>query len=374
MSELSPERIYKILVISAYRTIVHTRAEAELFIRLAAEGHLVHVITVPNAEYKARMESFGITVFEDHPTKKISFEFIRHLRHRIKQYGYDFVHVFNSKGLTNAVWALIGCPSKLIAYRGYAGQTHWYDPMMYLKYFHPRVDQIMCVSKDIEDILARHMIRGRRKLTTIRKGHDPAWYRDIVPIERSRFNIPENAILVCFLANNRPFKGLRYLIEASYLLSPDLPLAFMFIGEGYDDPDTKEAMESSPFSKSFHKLGFQENPLPFLAASDCLISASTHGEGLSKSIVEAMSLGVAPIITKIGGNDGLVEDGISGWVIPPKNSDAIASALTDMATHEEERKRRGEAARLHIEKHFHIEKSVEALKTLYQKLLGTNPN
>lgn len=331
---------------------------------------MVDVITVQNAEYKEQMEALGMRVFEDHPTKKISFEFIQHLRDRIRKFDYDFVHVFNSKGLTNAVWALRGFRSKLIAYRGFAGQTPWYDPMMYLKYFHPRVDHIMCVSKDIEDILSRQMMSGRRKLTTIRKGHDPAWYRDIVPIERSQFNIPQEAVLVCFLANNRPFKGLRYLLEATHLLSPDLPFAFMFIGQGYDDPDTKRAMDASPYANRFFTLGFQENPLPFLAASDCLVSASTHGEGLSKSIVEAMSLGIAPIITKIGGNEGLIEEGVSGWVIPPKDSNALAAALSEMASDENERKRRGEAARQHIHNHFHIEQSVEDLKALYQKLLG----
>ena len=120
---------------------------------------------------------------------------------------FDFVHAFNSKGLTNAVWALSGIQAKLIAYRGYAGQTHWYDPMMYLKYFHPRVDHIICVSKDIEHILSKH---GRRqtKLTTIPKGHDPAWYKDIVPADRTSLGCSDDDILVCFLANVRPFKGL----------------------------------------------------------------------------------------------------------------------------------------------------------------------
>jgi hypothetical protein len=46
---------------------------------------------------------------------------------------------------------------------GYAGQTHWYDPMMYLKYFHPRVDAIIALSDVIKKVLTQNMIGGKTK-------------------------------------------------------------------------------------------------------------------------------------------------------------------------------------------------------------------
>ncbi len=361
--------LYKILIISDYRNISHTRAEAEVFVRLAQKGHTVHVLTYKDADYIERFRSAGIEVIEGHPNKKISFSFIRLLRKLVKENQYDFVHTFNSKGLTNAIWALIGIKTKLITYRGYAGQTHWYDPVMYTKYFHPRVDNIICVSKNIEDILAQNMIGGRRKLTTISKGHDPQWYENIIPIERATLHVPDDAILVCFLANNRPFKGLKYLIEATHFLSKELPIHFLFVGSGYDSPEIVRSMEASPFHDRFHKAGYQKNSLPFLAACDGLISASTHGEGLSKSNVEAMSLGIAPIITDIGGNEGLLTNGESGWIIPIKDPHAIASALTEMATDKTERERRGRNAKEHIRTHFNIDQSVALFLEMYGNLL-----
>ncbi len=363
------KKIYKILVISDYRSVGSSRPEAEIFIRLAGLGHEVHIISHPEATYyNERFRDAGIVVLENPPSRKISGSYIQYLRALALEHKYDFVHAFNSKGLTNANWALRGIATKLIAYRGFAGQTHWYDPMMYLKYFHPRVDHIICVSKDIEEILACNIPGGRKKLTTIPKGHDPAWYQGIVPVDRASLACTSDDILICFLANVRPFKGLTYLLQASHLLPGQLPLQFIFIGYGYDDPAIQKEMNESPLKDKIHLLGFRRDALQVLAACDCLVQVSTHGEGLSKSVVESMFLGIAPIITDIPGNEGLVENGKSGWIVPIKNPEAIAGAIKEMASDESERKRRGGNALKHMQQHFHIEKTVARFLSLYAKL------
>ena len=107
--------------------------------------------------------------------------------------------------------------------------------------------------------------------------------------------------------------------------------------------------------------------MPFLFASDCLISAYTPRKDHSKSIMQAISLSVAPVMTKIGDQDGLEENGISGWVIPSKIANAITSVIPDRAMHLEEQ--RGFTARLHIEEDSHIEKSMKELHALYTRLM-----
>ncbi len=361
---------YKILVISDYRSVGSSRPEAEIFIRLSQLGHEVHIISHTEATYyNQRFRSFGIKVMETPPTKKISLSYIRYLRKIITENQYHFVHAFNSKGLTNLVWAMGGIKSRLIAYRGYAGQTHWFDPMMYLKYFHPRVDHIICVSKDIEHILSKNITNAKKKLSTIPKGHDPLWYKDIIPAERSIIGFQPDDILICFLANVRPFKGLTYLLKATHLLPQDKHVHYLFIGHGYDDPMILKQIASSPLKEKIHLLGFRSDAREILASCDCLVQTSTHGEGLSKSVVESMFLGIAPVITNIPGNKGLVKDGISGWIIPPKDAEAIAKAIAVMASDKTERQRRGLNAKEYMQAHFHIDQTVEGFVKLYERLL-----
>ena len=364
-------KTFKILVISDYRDVNSSRPEAEIFVQLAQLGHTIHVITYPGAHYyNERFRSFGIEVFVNHPTYKAHLPYIRFLRQFIRQGKYDIVHAFNSYGLTNAIWAMVGLPAKLIAYRGYAGQTYWYDPMMYTKYFHPRVDHIICLSDDIRSILAKHMPWGKDKLTTIHKGHDPIWYQHIPRIDRSSLGFSNDDVLVVCVANVRPFKGIPHLIRATSFLDPSLPVHLILIGNGYDIGTVKALIDQSPNKDKIHCLGFRKDSLSIVAISDASVLASTHGEALTKSVIESMCLGIPPIITDIPGNHGLVIDGKSGWVVPPKDPEALAHAILLMASDKDERNRRGINATEHIRQHFHTSRTVTEFIRLYEKLLA----
>jgi len=339
---------------------------------MAKLGHDITILSFPDATYyNERFRASGIKVVEKHPTKKFSRSFISYLKKLVSENQYDIVHAFNSHGLVNATWALQGSPAKLIGYRGYAGQTHWYDPMMYLKYFHPRVDAIIALSDIIKKVLTHNMIIGKNKVTRIHKGHDPDWYKDVLPANRKDFGFTEKDILLCFLANVRPFKGLPYLLQATHEIPKDLPLHFLFIGNGYEEKSIQELIAQSPYQHQIHLLGYRKDSQNILAMSDGLVLSSTHGESLTKSVIEAMSLGIVPIITDIEGNRGVVIDGESGWIVPAKDPIALAKAITEFVNQPEERKRRGENARRHIAEHFHTAQTVEEILKLYEKLDST---
>jgi len=116
-------------------------------------------------------------------------------------------------------------------------------------------------------------------------------------------------------------------------------------------------------------MGFRSDAREVLAACDCLVQTSTHGEGLSKSVVESMFLGIAPIITDIPGNQGLLVHGESGWMVPVKDPQSIAAAIREMASDQQERERRGINAKEHMRLHFHIDQTVQSFVNLYQRLI-----
>ena len=360
---------YKILVISDYRDLNSSRPEAEIFVELANRGHKIHILSYPDAKYyNERFRANGIKVIENHPVKKASLSYIRYLRELVRGEQYDFVHAFNSYGLTNAVWALLGLKSKLIAYRGFAGQTYWHDPTMYAKYFHPRVDHIICLSEEIEQILSRNMPWAKNKLTTIHKGHNPVWYENVIPLERSALGFNQGDTLISCVANVRPFKGIPYLIESTYYLPHEPVIHFLLIGKGYDEEPLKSMIAKCPYSKNIHVMGFRNDSLSIVAACDALILTSTHGEALTKSVIEAMCLGIPPIVTDIPGNYGLVINGESGWVLPPADPLILSRAIMAMVRNRDETKRRGQNAKEQIRRHFHTENTVAEYLKLYARL------
>jgi glycosyltransferase involved in cell wall biosynthesis len=195
---------------------------------------------------------------------------------------------------------------------------------MYLKYFHPRVDRILCLTTEMQAIFHRQMPWAKEKAIVIPKGHDPAWYANVVASDRNELGFTPDDLLLCIVANLRPFKGIRYLLDAIGMLDPRMDCHFLMIGKGYDAPAVRQKIDSLVMKDRIHLLGHRDDALSVIAACDGLILPSTHGEGLNKSVLEAQCLRKPVIVTDIPGNNVIVRDGIGGWVVPPADATALA--------------------------------------------------
>lgn len=363
-------KTWKILVISDYRAVASSRPEAEIFIRLAERGHTVHVLSYPEATYyNTRFSECGIRVVSDHPRRKLTPAFIHLLRDLVQSEQYDIVHAFNSLGLTNAVWALQGLSARLIAYRGYIGNVHFYDPMMYLKYLHPRVDSIICLTEDIRAGFARNMPWAKHKAVVIPKGHDPAWYADVRPIDRATLPVPAKDLWVVMVANLRPFKGLDVLLEALRLLPAADGVQLLFIGSGFDEPSVEKKFRAHPWANRLHVLGYRKDAQAVVAACDLQVLPSTHGEALTKALIEGMCLGIPVVMTDIAGNRPLAVNGESAWIVRAGDAMDLAAGLREALGHPEERLRRGHAAKRHIAERLHTANTVGQFEALYSQIM-----
>jgi len=158
------------------------------------------------------------------------------------------------------------------------------------------------------------------------------------------------------------------LIAAAGLLPPGLPVHFLFIGQDMDQEPMRSLAAASPYRDNIHLIGFRENVLGIVASSDVAVLPAVKREGLPKTVIEAMVHRVTPIVTTTGGNAELVEDGVSGLVVPPGDAPALAQAIERLYRNPDETRRMGEAARLRIGQHFRLEDSVTAHLRLYQEI------
>jgi len=360
----------KLLVISDYRDYLTSRSEAELLIGLQKEGFLITVMTHPNTPYEEKFALSGIRVLPYHPDKKRDPSAIQKIRTELISGNYQLLLLFNSLASTNGIPAAKKLPVKVILYRGYTGNIHWYDFTQYLKYFHPRVDSIFCINKEIENIFRRNKLFGGHKAVTIIKGHNPEWYSSVNAASLQAYHIPENAFVVICVANVRPMKGIPVLLKATQHLSPNLPIRFLFVGNGFDKPNIQQLIKKSPYSSNIHFAGFLKDPLPLVAASSLFVLPSLRGEGLSKSTIEAMSLAKPVVITRIPGNTDLVEDGESGLLVTPGNPLLLAKAIERAYRDEKLREKLSSKAALRMKSEFNIEKTVRELKAHYLFLLN----
>ena len=295
-------------------------AETGSFIEMHRMGHDINVITWPGTfNYDALIEA-GV------PTKpyvlkgKISPPCIRLIRSELKRKRYDILHMLDKRATMNGLFASIGIDVKLIAYRGIIGNVSYLDPQAWLYLLNPRLDRIICVCEAIrQSLLALGMpgIRLRRDVpVTVNKGHNPDWYAP--PFEDlKQFGIPDDAFVVACTARGVKRKGVPVLLDAIDRLPPNLNLHVLLAGRNMDNPLHERLVAENSYADRIHLHGFLERMPWILPNCDVSVLPSLRREGLPRGIIEAMIGGTVPIVTDSGGSPELVQDGQSGFVVPP---------------------------------------------------------
>ncbi|MEX2597627.1 MAG: glycosyltransferase family 4 protein [Salibacteraceae bacterium] len=360
-----------ILVISNYRNPVNPiRPEAELFIGLAKRGFRIVVMTpASDSDYAIKLQKAGCTIIDHLPSSKFDFKTISLIKQVISQHEISIVHAFNSKAIANAAWALLWNKSvKLLSYRGYTGNIHWYDPSAYLSFLNPRIDYMICLAESVREMYIKNGVK-ESKAITINKGHDPAWYDGIEAGDLAEFNLEDTSMVCSFVANFRTrMKGVKHLIEAAAMLDNSYDVHFLMMGDGLDTDEVKAWITSSGQTSRFTFTGFRKDASNLVKACDVSLSLSLFGEATQKAMIEAMYLGNPVVITDISGNRGMVEDGKGGFIVPSKNPEAVAIALKKLYESSDIRQKMGEAAKKHISSFLSINRSVEEYAALYERI------
>jgi glycosyltransferase involved in cell wall biosynthesis len=104
---------------------------------------------------------------------------------------------------------------------------------------------------------------------------------------------------------------------------------------------------------------------------DIYVQASAEGEGISNSILEAMSYALPVVTTDVGGNREVVLDAVTGYLVPPGDSGYLAQVLISLLDDPPRRKEMGEEALNRVRTVFSLEKMVSTTQRLYEELLRT---
>jgi glycosyltransferase involved in cell wall biosynthesis len=117
-------------------------------------------------------------------------------------------------------------------------------------------------------------------------------------------------------------------------------------------------------------LGLRKDMPELMNAADAYLMSSAW-EGMPMVLLEAAATGLPIVTTDVGGNREVVIDGVSGFVVSPKNTNELASAMRRIMTMPDtERVKMGNAGRAHIEKNYSIERVVDVWEELYKQLLA----
>ena len=243
-----------------------------------------------------------------------------------------------------------------------------HDPSAYLTHLHPRIDGIVCVSKAVQKDVEKRVWKNKQNVVTIYKGHQLDWYQ-VPPTKREEFKLTDNDIIAVCATHVRPSKGISILIQAThYIDNPHFHL--ILAGSGYE-PHFEE-IKSSPMADRIHFIGHRSDIPSLMTMADFQVQPSISGEGLPRTIIEAMANGTTSVVTTTGGSPELVVDGETGYIVPTGDAGEFAGAMNKLISDKENIKRMSKAAQERLEKHFSSSETVNQHIEFFKHLRKNN--
>ncbi len=348
------------------------RSTVATFIGMHRAGIDLTVVCPRASKSNAELTEADVPILDIELRSRIDSAGTRQLRDELRRGQYDILHAFSNKGLQNGLMASRGTDIRIVAYRGIVGNVSFLDPISWKRFLNPRIDRIVCVADAVRNYFLQMRPAFLRlpaeRLVTIYKGHSLDWYTD-APGDLTEFAIPPEAFVIGCVANVRPRKGIEFLVDAMAGLPKDWQPHLLLVGH-MDAPSLDRRIAMSPVADRIHKTGYRVDAPSLSAACDVFVLPSIRREGLARALIEAMAYGVPPIVTDCGGSPELVVDGVSGFVVPVRDSRAIGDAIRRLHEDPALRERVGQAARRRIGEAFRIEDTIEQTIALYRTLVA----
>jgi glycosyltransferase involved in cell wall biosynthesis len=191
---------------------------------------------------------------------------------------------------------------------------------------------------------------------------------------REEFNL-QGVFCVGFLGRLVEDKGVDVLIRSAALVRKKYPyIRYLIIG---DDPDQdqsyKNYLKGLVNKLNLHNevifTGWRLDKFDLLSVMDVLIQASSAPEGFGLTCIEAMALGKPVIATNVPGPSEIIDHGQTGYLIPPKNPQAMAKAVIKLIMNPFLAESLAKAGRISVEQRFNIKWKTKEIEEIYEEFL-----
>jgi glycosyltransferase involved in cell wall biosynthesis len=186
---------------------------------------------------------------------------------------------------------------------------------------------------------------------------------------KQMLNLPANGQVVGIVARLYRVKRHDTFLLAAALVSQAISdVRFAIVGDGPSRSYLEELSQELGLASKVVFFGEQREVGPYLAACDVAVLTS-ETEGCSNSVLEAMAVGKPVVATNVGGNRELIDEGETGFLVPPGDQEALAEAIIRLLRKPILARAMGQRARERTIRRFSLESMVNQYESLYEAAL-----
>jgi glycosyltransferase involved in cell wall biosynthesis len=184
---------------------------------------------------------------------------------------------------------------------------------------------------------------------------------------RRELGVAEDADLVVTVGRYRAEKNQELLLQATALLAPKRPrLRVLLVGIGPLEAHLRARVTELGLTGVAEVTGLREDAVDVVAAADVATLTSAR-EGLGLSLIEAMAAGTAAIGTEVGGIPDVLDDGVTGLLVPAGDAHALAGAIERLLDDRDLRDRLAATARIAAAERFSVSAMAAAYRAAYER-------
>jgi glycosyltransferase involved in cell wall biosynthesis len=335
---------------------------------LRALGHRTTLIAHPSGQLRQRVTE-GLDFIPLAPTTEMDLGAAWRLSRLIKRLKPEILHAHDPHAVAMSALALsmstgLAKPPLVAARRV---DFHLKRNSL-SRWKYRQVDCFICVSEAIRSMLIADGVPAARAVV-VNEGIDLERVDAAPPAKlHEELWLPHHAPIVGNVAALVPHKGQRHLIDAAALVLRQIPDArFVIAGEGELRGALERQIRERRLEKHVYLLGFRPDVLSLHKIFDVFVMSSVT-EGLGTSLLDAMACGKPVVATMAGGIPEVVEDGLTGLLVPTRDPEAMAAAIVRLLNDAALRRQMGEAAFLSARERFSVERMVLDTLRVYQRV------
>ncbi len=185
---------------------------------------------------------------------------------------------------------------------------------------------------------------------------------------RNAFAEPDEKILM-HISNFRPVKRVGDVVRVAARVMEEVPARLVFVGDGPDRPMAEEQARGLGIGDRVVFLGKVESVAELLACADLFLLPS-ESESFGLSALEAMASQVPVVGTRCGGLEELVQDGVTGRLLPVGAVDAMGKAAVEILSNAQRHRDLGAAGRKAAKERYAADRIVALYESYYEEVLG----